>query len=179
MAFVARSPFPSVLRLSRAAIGMLAALALAAGLAACSSSATSGSSFTTGTDASCSGVSGPNHVRLVVETSAGHVQSRCVGFSGATIKATALLTDSKLELGTQQYSFGEAICQAEDVPAHYSQCLPSGKPYWALFVSRAGAAWTNPPVGVSDITLSPGDSLGLRYDSPQGTPAPPPRTPKA
>ena len=170
------SPLTRVLRVARGGVRVVAPLGLVATLAACSSSTPSGAQSASGTEASCSGVSGTNHARVVVETGPGNVQSRCIGFSSATISATSLLARSKFELGTQQYSFGEAICQVANVPAHYSQCLPSGKPYWALFVSHGGGAWSNPPVGISDISLHPGDSLGLRYDSPQGNPAPPPRT---
>lgn len=169
---------PTVVRSARAGAGILGSLALAAGLAACGGAAGAAGTVS-GANADCSGVSGANHARVVFESSPGTIESRCVGFSTPTISARTLLTDSKIELGTQQYSFGVAICQVADVPAHYSQCLPSGKPYWALFVSHGGGTWTNPPVGISDITLHPGDSLGLRYDPSTGTPAPPPRTTKA
>ena len=90
------------------------------------------------------------------------------------LPALSLLAKSHVELGTQTYSFGVAICQVDHVPAHYSQCLPSGQDYWALFVSSGGTPWTSPSAGVSDITVQPGDSPGLRYDPPTGTAAPPP-----
>ncbi|HTX62832.1 MAG TPA: hypothetical protein VMD28_04295 [Acidimicrobiales bacterium] len=123
---------------------------------------------------SCTGVPGAHHARLVVEPAVGRVVARCVGFSGKEIPALTLLKDSRLEVGTQTFSFGVAICQVDDVPAHYTQCLPSGRDYWALFLSANGRSWTSPSVGVSDIKVPPGGSLGLRYDSPNGTPAPPP-----
>lgn len=170
--------FPILVRFTRAGAGILGSLAVATGLAACGGGAGAAGTVS-GANADCSGVSAAHHARVVYESSPGTIESRCVGFSTSTISARTLLSDSKIELGTQQYSFGVAICQVAEVPAHYSQCLPSGKPYWALFVSHGGGAWTNPPVGISDITLKPGDSLGLRYDSPNGTPAPPPRTTKA
>lgn len=123
---------------------------------------------------SCTGVAGAHHVRVVVESSVSSVVARCVGFSTPTIAATKLLAAAHVSLGTQKYSFGLAICQVDGVPAHYSQCLPSGKPYWAMFVSRDGKAWTSAASGISDTSLRPGDSLGLRYDPPTGKAAPPP-----
>ncbi|HMK62707.1 MAG TPA: hypothetical protein VK386_03725 [Acidimicrobiales bacterium] len=159
--------------LGRAGTAVLALLGLSAVLGACSSTtspvATSGSAA-----ASCSAVSGTHHARLVVEVSPSHIVSSCVGFSSATISAVKLLDRSDIELGTQSYSYGLAICQADNVPAHYSTCFSSTGPYWALFTSKGGAAWVMAQVGVSDITVNPGDSIGLRYDSQTGTPAAPP-----
>ncbi len=123
---------------------------------------------------SCAGVPGAHHVRLVVEPAAGDVIARCVGFAGKGLPALTLLKDSHIELGTQTFSYGVGICQVDNVPAHYTQCFPSGKDYWALFLSKNGRTWTSPSVGVSDITVPPSGSLGLRYDSPTGTAAPPP-----
>jgi hypothetical protein len=123
---------------------------------------------------SCAKVSGDHHARLVVETSSGTVVQRCVGFAGHAIPALKLLTDSHIEIGTQKFSFGVAICQVDDVPRHYSQCLPSGQDYWALFLSTNGHRWTSPSTGVSDIKVPAGGSLGLRFDSPTGKAAPPP-----
>lgn len=152
--------------------GLLAGLGLALSLAACSSN--SPTALTSSADASCSGVSGPHHVRVVVEASPSKVVSSCVGFSTTAISAVKALDKSHIELGTQTFSYGLAICQADDVPAHYSSCFSSSGPYWALFTSKDGAAWQQAQVGVGAITLDPGDSIGLRYDSQTGTAAPPP-----
>lgn len=152
-----------------------AAVLLSAGavLGACGRS--SGSVATGGQARSGPSCAGAAHrAEVVVEPSAGRVVSRCVGFSAATIPATTLLHQSGIEVGTQQYaSLGEAICQADHVPAHYSSCLPSGAPYWAVFVSHGNGSWESPPKGISSISLSNGEALGLRYDPPQGNPAPP------
>ena len=171
---MARGRFLSSLGAGRAVLGGLALLGLGGALAACSTSGSS--SGTSASSGSCSDVPGTHHARVVVEPAAGDVAAHCVGFDSATISATALLDKSGFELGTQDYggTLGLAICQVDNVPAHYSQCLPSGADYWAVFLSSDGKAWTSPPVGVSQMTVHPGDSLGLRYDSPQGNPAPPP-----
>ena len=164
--------------LGRTVAAAAASLGAAVMLTACgggtSHAASSRSQANRDSSRSCAGLSGFHHARVVVEVSPSSVLQRCVGFTSSTIPAEALLSDAGVTLGTQRYSFGLAVCQVDDVPAHYSQCLPLGKPYWALFVSHAGTAWTSQSTGISDITLGPGDSLGLRYDSPAGNPAPPP-----
>lgn len=155
----------------------VAALLFAGGIAAsaCGGASPPSATSTVGaTTGSCTGVSGAHHARLVVEPSAGKVVARCVGFSGSGLPALKLIAKSRLEVGTQTFSFGVAICQVDNVPAHYSKCLPTGQDYWALFLSKNGRTWTSPPVGVSDITVPAGGSLGLRYDPPTGKPAPPP-----
>lgn len=170
---------------ARRRVLVFAALICAGGLAAAacgdgpsgSTAAASGSGASSSSvrSASCAAVAGTHHARVVVEPSAGKVVTRCVGFSGKNLPALTLLAKSHIEVSTQSFSFGVAICQLDDVPAHFSQCLPSGAPYWALFVSKNGHTWTSPSVGVSDVTVPPGGSLGFRYDPPTGTPAPPPR----
>jgi hypothetical protein len=158
--------------LARLSLGILALLGLGGALAACSSSPTA---TTSGADASCSGVSGTHHARVVVEVSPTRIVSSCVGFSTPAISAVKLLDDSHIGFGTQNYSsLGLAICSADGVPAHYTQCFSSSGPYWALFTSSDGAAWQTPQVGLSQVTVHPGDSIGLRYDSQTGTAAKPP-----
>lgn len=162
---------------ARTRVPAAAVLILAAGaaVAACGSSGSSQAATTAAASGSCTGVPGAHHARLVVETAPGKVVQRCVGFAGPKVAALTLIADSHVETGMQKYSFGQAICQVDHVPAHYSQCLPSGQDYWALFLSTDGHHWTSPSTGVSDVSVPAGGSLGLRYDSPKGTPAPPPR----
>lgn len=155
------------------ALVLLGASGVAA--SACGSGGPPAASATGATSGSCSGVPGAHHARLVVEPSKDKVETRCVGFSGAGLPALKLLSKSHVEVGTQTFSFGVALCQVDDVPSHYSKCLPTGQPYWALFLSKNGRTWTSPSVGVSQITVPAGGSLGLRYDPPTGRPAPPPR----
>ena len=151
-------------------LGALAVGAVAA-LSACGSSTPSAPGA-----AACS--SNPNHVTVVVQSSASNTVQRCVGFSGANISGISALTKSGIEVGTQTYSFGVGICQLDNIPAHYSTCLPANQPYWALFTAQAGKAWVSPSTGVSDITLSNGDYLGFRYDPQTGTAAAPSLIPK-
>lgn len=139
-----------------------------------SSSTPAQATSNSGSTGSCAGVSGNYHARVVVETSPSSIVQRCIGFATPSISATTLLSDANVTLGTQKYSFGVAICQVDGIPAHYAQCLPPGKPYWAMFISHNGGAWTSAPSGISDTTLNSGDSLGLVYDPPTNNPAPPP-----
>lgn len=159
---------------ARLTLGILALSTLGGMLAGCSSSTPTAA--VSGAGASCSGVSGAHHVRVVVEASPSKIVSSCVGFSTPTLSAVKALEKSKIELGTQNYggSLGLAVCQADDVPAHYTQCFPTDAPYWAVFTSSDGAAWAAAQVGLSQITVDPGDSVGLRYDPASGTAAPPP-----
>lgn len=98
-----------------------------------------------------------------------------MGFAVTKVGAVAAVKDSGVEVRFKDYGqkLGVAPCQVCHVPAHYTTCLPAGKPYWAIFVSRAGKSWTEPQVGLSSITLHPGDSVGLRYGPPKGKPAAP------
>lgn len=154
-------------------LGSVSVLSLAALLSACGGGTSASPSSAASADASCSSVSGTHHARVVVEVSRTEIVSSCVGFSSPTISAVKLLDDSDIEFGTQSSSYGLGICQADNVPAHYTTCFPSDAPYWALFTSHDGAAWVEAQVGVSDITVHPGDSVGLRYDSQSGTAAAP------
>ncbi len=167
--FGARLRIP--LTASLLSVVLAASVAVAAGGSSDASASVSSSAPTPG---SCAGVPGHNHARLVVEASAGKVVARCIGFSGSSLPGLKLLEESHVEFSTQAFSFGVAICQVDDIPAHYTKCLPTGQDYWALFLSTNGRTWTSPSVGISDIKVPPGGSLGLRYDSPKGTPAPPP-----
>lgn len=170
-----RPYLPRPLRRGRwSAVGLLMVAAGALTIGGTGSAPAAAASHASGSG-SCAGVSGTHHARVVVEASPGSVVQRCVGFSSRSIPALTLLRDGHVQTGTQKFSFGVAICQVNHVPRHYSQCLPSGKDYWALFLSTNGHRWTSPATGVSDIKVPAGGSLGLRYDSPKGNPAPPPR----
>lgn len=116
---------------------------------------------------------------VVVEPSASVVVVRCLPVSSLGLAALSALHAVKVSVGTQRYSFGLGICQVDDVPAHYSSCLPAGQPFWALFVAQRGGPWVTASTGISGITLKPGDSLGLRYDPPTGKPQPPSVAPPA
>jgi hypothetical protein len=123
----------------------------------------------------CAG-SGPYHAALVVEPGSGVTIQRCVAFSSATITGDQLLELSGIEYATATLGgFGQAVCQIDNEPAHFSACLPpSPDPYWVLFVSRGGGPWTLSNLGISSQTFANGDAEGFRYDPQTGTAATPP-----
>lgn len=151
------------------------ALLLALAIAGTAGSAIVLSPFDPLAGTACAG-SGPHHAALVVEHGNGATIRRCVAFSGATITGEHLLSLSEVEVTTATLGgFGQAVCQIDNEPAHFSACLPpSPDPYWVLFVSRAGAPWTLSDLGISSQTFADGDAEGFRYDPQSGTPAPPP-----
>jgi len=141
------------------------------GVISCGSTTTTGSA----TPASaCINASAPHHAYVVVEHLSGSSVQRCVGFSGETIDATALMDQSGIEYQTQTFSFGKAICQIDKEPAQYSECLPQGQPYWGLFLETNGA-WALAQTGYTQVALRDQEGLGWHYVSQTDpSPAPPP-----
>jgi len=123
----------------------------------------------------CAQAGDASRVSLVVEHGDGRVVRRCVGFNGSTTTALAILETSGLETGLLSYgALGTAICQIDNEPARYSDCLPSSGSYWVLFVARAGGAWSDSARGASSVTVADGDDVGFRYDPQTGADPPPP-----
>jgi hypothetical protein len=122
----------------------------------------------------CAQAASAHHAGIVVELGDGQVVHQCVGFGTTTITALAVLQASGIEYQTQPYgSLGVAVCQIDDEPTGYTQCLPSSGSYWVFFVSRGGGAWSNSAQGVSNTTVGDGDDIGFRYDPLDGAdPAP-------
>ena len=160
----------------------LAVPLLAVGLGAASAGAQSGPAAPL-----CAQAAGTNHVAFVAESGVGPPIKVCIAFSTSTITAVDALQDSHVEYATESYGgLGQAVCQIDDVPPQYTQCLPSSGSYWVFFIARAGGAWSNSSMGISSATVSNGDAVGFRYDpltgadpppvSPAGT-CPPPPTP--
>jgi hypothetical protein len=124
----------------------------------------------------CTEASTLYRVALVVEHGDGQAIRRCVGFDTSTATALAVLDASGLEVGTSSYGvLGSAICQIDSEPASYPPgCFTGSGSYWVLFVSRAGGAWLNSPIGVSNLSVGDGDAVGFRYDPQAGADPPPP-----
>ena len=152
-------------------IGASATLALAFAAAACGGSPTAA---TTSPAASCVNPSAPHRAYVVVEHLSGSTTQKCVGFSGDTIDAQTLMDESKVEYQAQAFSFGKAICQVDNEPKQFTQCLPQNAPYWDLFV-ESGGAWTAAATGYTQVTLHDKEALGWRYvQQTDPSPAPPP-----
>jgi hypothetical protein len=127
--------------------------------------------------ASCTGVKGAHHAWVVVQHLSGSVVERCAGFDADQESGLDLMKASGIEYQTQHFSFGDAVCQVDNEPKQFSQCLPQNAPYWALFVFD-GSSWKTPETGVSDIKVTDKQALGWRYTQPTASPAPPPAPPK-
>ena len=128
------------------------------------------------TQSACAG-DGPFHAALVVEHGNGSTIQRCVGFSSPTITGDKLLELSGIDYRTSGWpGLGNAVCQIDGEPTTFDVCFPSGKPYWAMFVSRGGGAWIVSMNGISSQTFSDGDAEGFRYQT-GALPPPPSPTP--
>jgi hypothetical protein len=136
----------------------LAVPLLAIGLGASSAAARGGPAAPV-----CAHAASLYHAGIVVAHRDGQVVHQCVGFDTATITALAVLQASGIEYAVQTYgSLGDAVCQIDNEPLNYIQCLPSSGWYWVFFVSRAGGQWANSSLGVSNATLRNGDVVGFR-----------------
>ena len=124
----------------------------------------------------CARAASTQHAGIVVELGNGSVLRQCVGISPGA-KALDVLQASGIEYAIQTYGgLGAAVCQIDNEPTSYTQCLPSSGSYWVFFISRGGGAWTTSSQGVSNVTVNDGDDVGFRYD-PLGGADPPPASP--
>jgi hypothetical protein len=115
-----------------------------------------------------------HHAYVVVEHLSGASIQRCVGFTGDSIEGKSLMDQSGIKYETQTFSFGLGVCAVDNEPAQFSQCFPSGQPYWALFVEHSGV-WAAAQTGFDQIALHDKDALGWRYvPAADATPSPPP-----
>ena len=115
----------------------------------------------------CAAAASPHHAALLIEHGDGAVLEYCIGFSADQVTGQYLLDASGVEKAEQtDGSMGEAVCQLDNEPEQYpSGCWTASSPYWAMYVSRGGAAWTQSAQGVSSQTFRDGDAEGFRYES--------------
>jgi len=151
-----------------------AILALVLGATACGTSSTPAAAAAT---ASCVNASAPRHAYVVVDHLSGTSIQRCVGFSAETIDATALMDASGIEYQTQTFSFGKAICQIDNEPLQFTECLPQNAPYWELFL-ESDNAWAPAQTGYTQVALRDTEALGWQYVQQTGPTPPPPPLPK-
>jgi hypothetical protein len=69
---------------------------------------------------------------VVVQHLTGASLQRCVGFDSDTIDGQTLMDKSSIEYQVQVFSFGKAVCQVDNEPKQYSECLPKNQPYWCV-----------------------------------------------
>ncbi len=152
-------------------MAMVPALLAALAMAACGGSAAPAPAAATG----CAGTS--HRASLAVVHLGGASRTACVGFRGDTIAGVELLKQSRVEYQTENRSWGLAICQVDNEPAQFGDCIPRGAPYWSIWIAHRGQPWEAAQVGISKIELHDGEALGLRYVSQAGAPSPPPIRP--
>ena len=152
------------------------ALAVTGTIASAFLAACGGSPSTSSANASsaCANPSAAHHAYVVVMHASAKVVQRCVGFTGDTIDAQSLMNESKIEYQAQDFGpgLGQAVCQLDNEPAHYSKCFPDSGPYWTLFVETNGR-WALAQTGFSQVTLKDKEALGWVYTA-AATPSPPP-----
>ncbi len=119
----------------------------------------------------CAQASGVHHAALVAQHGDGRVVTACVSFGTDSITGDELLTAAKAQgvesqtLGSNDSGYGKSVCQIDYEPTQYpSTCWSGNSPYWALFVSRSGGAWTESSLGISSQTFRDGDAEGFRYE---------------
>ena len=149
---------------------MLAVLAAACGGGSSATSSTPG--------AGCVNGKAAHRAYVVVTHLSGTSVERCVGFDGDSVTGDVAMQESGIELQTQQYSFGKAVCQLDNEPKQFTECLPKDQPYWALYSESAGGSWAQAQSGYTDLKLKDGDAMGWRYTPVTASPAPLPSPPR-
>ncbi|MDQ2959666.1 MAG: hypothetical protein M3R48_01245 [Candidatus Dormibacteraeota bacterium] len=122
----------------------------------------------------CASAAGVHHVTLVVTHASGSTLTFCDSFGATAIVGEQVLLDSGIQNALDHTSSGDEVCQVDREPASYTSSCLGTSAYWALFTSRTATAgsWTYSSVGISSMTLSDGQAVGLRYD-PESNPVPP------
>lgn len=100
-----------------------------------------------------------------------HKISKCLPASNNT-PANDILKNGKIDLeGTGKYGL-LVVCRVNGLPTKETEScevMPSEKAYWAIIVKERFSAinlfpkWGWAQVGVADLRLNPGDSLGLVF----------------
>lgn len=100
-----------------------------------------------------------------------YIVSKCLPASNNT-PANDILKNGKIDLeGTGKYGL-LVVCRVNGLPTKETEScevMPSEKAYWAIIVKERFSAinlfpkWGWAQVGVADLRLNPGDSLGLVF----------------
>ena len=132
---------------------------LAAVIASCSGSSTTSTASPAST---CLNASAAHRAYVVVEHLSGTSLQKCVGFNRDGVDGQTLMDQSRIEYQTQTFSFGKAVCQVDNEPKQFSECLPKNQPYWSLWV-ETGGRWAMAQVGYTQIQLHDREALGWHY----------------
>lgn len=137
-------------------------------------------------DAAFSGSSDCAGVEVVVnfDLLGGSDIAKCVPTSSAISAAEVLKSAGVKTEGTKQY--GDAvICRVNGLPSETQpfvvaglevdetcDAMPSANAYWSLWQKSGAANWGYATAGVADISLNPGDQLGLVFTVNNSTASP-------
>lgn len=160
---------------------LITASAILAGLllAGCGGAGQSGGSPAPGGQQACANSGAAHRAYLMVTHLDGKTIQRCIGFTAAQINGENLIRDSGIQHQTQTFSFGKAVCQVDNEPKQFTECLPKNAPYWGLYVYTKGGGWQQASTGYTQVELSDGGALGLRYTPATAASPSPPPAPKA
>jgi hypothetical protein len=148
-----------------------ASASLAIALAACGGSSTPA---TAGPASTCVNASTAHRAYVVVEHLSGKSLQKCVGFNGDSVDGQTLMDQSGIEYQTQTFSFGKGVCQVDNEPKQFSECLPKNQPYWSEWV-ETGGRWAMAQVGYTQVQVHDKEALGWHYvSSTDQSPSPPP-----
>ena len=109
----------------------------------------------------------------------------CVDISAEAQALDVLSTAGVTVAGTDDYGTA-VVCRVNDAPAsdvpivvegyapHTESCasMPPEFAYWAVWVKQGTPDWQYAMVGAGDLTVRPGDSLGLAFTTGTTTPTP-------
>ena len=124
--------------------------------------------------ATCVNANAAHRAYVVVEHLSGTSLQKCVGFNGDSVDGQTLMDQARIEYQTQTFSFGKAVCQVDNEPKQFSECLPKNQPYWSLWV-ETGGRWAMAQVGYTQIQLHDKEALGWHYvAATDQSPSPPP-----
>ncbi|MDQ6772745.1 MAG: hypothetical protein M3024_07125 [Candidatus Dormibacteraeota bacterium] len=151
------------------------ALALILVLAACGGVAATTTSGAAG--GACVNAKAAHHAYVVVEHISRKTVQRCVGFDGNSLAGVTMMKQSGIEYQSATTSFGLAVCQIDNEPRQFAECLPKNQPYWSLWLD-SGGAWQSAQVGISEIQVHDHEALGWRYVSASDPSPSPPPSPK-
>ncbi|HLP23636.1 MAG TPA: hypothetical protein VK139_06310 [Microbacteriaceae bacterium] len=168
---LAHAPRTRRSHLRRTLGGAVFGLGIALALSGCNAHATAPSGGPSATAATCSGI------RVVVDfgpLGPAPIDS-CVP-TDATQKASEIAEDLNLVIdGTATYSTA-VVCRVNDEPSasedlqtvtgtYRETCadMPSANAYWSVWV-EAGGVWKYAETGFNELTLKPGETLGLIFN---------------
>lgn len=115
------------------------------------------------------GPTASNSIAVVVQFSETDRSIRKVEFSSSTITGLQALLDSGLDVVTQNFSWGTAVCAIEGVGCPASNCFCDSSKFWN-YEYWDGSQWQSHTSGASSTNRNDGAIDGWRWGEWTGTP---------